>query len=533
MKRLPIIFLAIVGLMLMPIVLEGQTYLGKFPPTAAFRNITEGTANITASSYADLLTLTAGTNMTITVFPANNTIRFASTGVGEGAISNIHSIGNVTFIGCAVGEGLTVNASAVWDCTSLGGADNLGNHIATMFLNMSDFSIINFKNITSSSNEEHFIDIGRSAVLADNDIIGFLRWTGLNDNSDETVFAEWRGEMEDDTAGSESGSLRLRMMDGGSLNAFININPNGNNQFEMNRLLRVAVTNGAVFNIIRDGSVTTAERLVGLYRHTTTGLMGDGFGGRIDFELDDSNSPIKDMGRLSWARLDDDTSGTIELSSFNSSSKGMTLELIKDDELTIGNTGGEILSINSTFIDVGTTQLAGSMTCTDEQILEYNSTSDIWECLTQPTAANLGGWSIVRKTADETIQSDDTYTNDGELFFSVDGNSVYFYQFGIRVSADSTADFKYRMVVPSGAVCAINGYAAWDANTVSTETSCTTSTPVGTSGLGSDQTVIGWGFIDTSGTSGTANFQWAQNNNTAADTTLLENTYLQFMKITP
>ncbi len=48
------------------------------PPTRAFANVTDNTTNIVAVNYDDTLFLTAGENMTLTYFPANNTIRFTS-----------------------------------------------------------------------------------------------------------------------------------------------------------------------------------------------------------------------------------------------------------------------------------------------------------------------------------------------------------------------------------------------------------------------------------------------------------------------
>lgn len=124
-----IIIISLLSLMLMPVVLEGQTYLGKMPPTAAFRNISDGTVNITAFSYADLLTFTEGTNMTLTFFPANNTIRFASQGGGAGGINDIHNIGNVTNEGCTLNEILAVNSTGFWVCAtnSGGGVPNNQN----------------------------------------------------------------------------------------------------------------------------------------------------------------------------------------------------------------------------------------------------------------------------------------------------------------------------------------------------------------------------------------------------------------------
>lgn len=121
MKTLLLVIFLISSLLLIPVLIDGQ-YMGKFPPTAAFRNITDGTTNITAAGYADLLTFTEGTNMTLTFFPNNNTIRFASAGGGSGGINDLHNIGNVTDTGCVQNEILAVNSSGFWVCSTAGGS---------------------------------------------------------------------------------------------------------------------------------------------------------------------------------------------------------------------------------------------------------------------------------------------------------------------------------------------------------------------------------------------------------------------------
>ena len=76
------------------------------PPTPAFNtvNLTGAAGNITALSYNDDLFFTAGSNVTLTFFPANNTIRFEAAGSGGG-----------------------------------GGGDNLGDHTATQDIELNNF----------------------------------------------------------------------------------------------------------------------------------------------------------------------------------------------------------------------------------------------------------------------------------------------------------------------------------------------------------------------------------------------------------
>ncbi len=100
-----VIVLAAISLTIISV--EAQDYYGKFPPTVAFSNITDGTNNLEAVSYRDVLTITAGENVTITFTEANNTIRFSAVGGGGGGsqtpwASNIDaasfSLDNAAFI---------------------------------------------------------------------------------------------------------------------------------------------------------------------------------------------------------------------------------------------------------------------------------------------------------------------------------------------------------------------------------------------------------------------------------------------------
>ena len=95
-----------------------QDYFGKFPPTTAFRNFTDGTDTIEAGGYADTITFEAGANMTLTFIPATNTIIFASQG-GGGGPGGGHT--QINSIACAMNEFLSAfdNGTSFFTCTAI------------------------------------------------------------------------------------------------------------------------------------------------------------------------------------------------------------------------------------------------------------------------------------------------------------------------------------------------------------------------------------------------------------------------------
>ena len=108
------LFLITSLVLLYPNMVQAQDYFGKFPPTTAFRNFTDGTDTIEAGGYADTLTMTAGANMTIDFFPLNNTIIFASQGGGGpcGGHTEVNSIA------CALDQFLSAydNGTSFFTC---------------------------------------------------------------------------------------------------------------------------------------------------------------------------------------------------------------------------------------------------------------------------------------------------------------------------------------------------------------------------------------------------------------------------------
>ena len=149
--------------------------------------------------------------------------------------------------------------------------------------------------------------------------------------------------------------------------------------------------------------------------------------------------------------------------------------------------------------------------------------------------AAAGGWSTVFKTADETITSDTTLTDDADLQFSVDASSTYAFVSWLLVDSTALTDWKHSMSIPSGASGTFGQAGELMANSLNssyvavpvTNSITGTSSPVGTSNFYTIR-----GFIKTAGTSGTAAFQWAQNTSNAENTILKEGSWISFKKLT-
>ena len=140
-----------------------------------------------------------------------------------------------------------------------------------------------------------------------------------------------------------------------------------------------------------------------------------------------------------------------------------------------------------------------------------------------------GGFSTVFKTADEIITSDDTLTDDADLQFEVDKNSVYAYKMVLLMSSSVNADFKYFWTGPVGAT--MSWFEDQDSNVGVTAKTITTQDNM--NGAGVAVLTIQWpeGLIITGANAGILNFQWAQLTSEATNTTLRKGSWILFKKL--
>ncbi len=137
-------------------------------------------------------------------------------------------------------------------------------------------------------------------------------------------------------------------------------------------------------------------------------------------------------------------------------------------------------------------------------------------------------WIYGLKSADQTINSDDTLTDDADMIIALAANTIYEFELFAVWTGDATADFKYAVTVPSGFVeTGDAGYYESDNDDVRTGWGDT----AGVTAVATNNHAA-WmrGVIETT-TSGNVTFQWAQNVSNAGGTNLLKNSYIKVRRL--
>lgn len=150
-------------------------------------------------------------------------------------------------------------------------------------------------------------------------------------------------------------------------------------------------------------------------------------------------------------------------------------------------------------------------------------------------AVGGGGATTILKAADETLNNVATLQDDDDFSFAVDANSAYFFEMWLVLEADAgNSDWQFAWTIPTGTTMrwapdAIGGNRYWDASTTSTQPD-PLFTEAGIVEIGSLNGGIHGvylaGFIYTAGTSGTAQFQWAQRTAQASDNSILQDSVM-------
>jgi len=134
--------------------------------------------------------------------------------------------------------------------------------------------------------------------------------------------------------------------------------------------------------------------------------------------------------------------------------------------------------------------------------------------------------TIVRKTADETVNFSVTYQNDDELLFAVGANEVWVGQFVLKVAIKAASDIKAVLSVPAGA-----NYELWfhgDPTQTAGEVAVLGQGVSGIPRYTSDATIgiIIEFLVNVGGTAGNVILQWAQASAVAENTQILTDSYL-------
>lgn len=154
-------------------------------------------------------------------------------------------------------------------------------------------------------------------------------------------------------------------------------------------------------------------------------------------------------------------------------------------------------------------------------------------------APSQSGWTVVTKTADETISSDSTLSNDSTLLFTVAANTKYRFRSHVMFRTGATPDFKWQVTSPaSPTLDRVHRISAAALGTPVTQrvlsfTNLGVVSELGTAAAGADD----GGFVQLEGVlhnganSGSVAFQWAQDTSDASNTTVLAGSYVEYKAV--
>lgn len=140
-------------------------------------------------------------------------------------------------------------------------------------------------------------------------------------------------------------------------------------------------------------------------------------------------------------------------------------------------------------------------------------------------------WQTLSKAASETRQSGTTLADDGTLVFAVAASTKYRVRGVVFFDTTAAADFKYGFAVPASPTlvrivrvdCVSGGTPAANAVDVANVSTATLA------GSGTTGGYVSFDYLLHNGTTaGNWSFQWAQGTSTAADTTVLAGSYVEY-----
>lgn len=128
--------------------------------------------------------------------------------------------------------------------------------------------------------------------------------------------------------------------------------------------------------------------------------------------------------------------------------------------------------------------------------------------------------TIKVKAEDDSITSDNTLSDDDELFIPVEVNGIYIVRFGLLIDSNTTADFQYKLTVPANAT---GGFRSGITN-VSFGSAITDAGDT-------DGVFGGDGILVVGDTAGNLTLQWAQETSDTGATVLKKGSYLSAQRV--
>lgn len=151
-----------------------------------------------------------------------------------------------------------------------------------------------------------------------------------------------------------------------------------------------------------------------------------------------------------------------------------------------------------------------------------------------PTADQLNKTIVITKASSQIVSNSTTLVNDAEITSAVSANSTYSFQIVMLWTSNSTADIKWTLTFPTGAVC------NWGAVRLDTTTAGLTgsgdfgayapatsgSSLITAGGTGLAQISVSYGSLIVGSTAGSLTLQWAQNTAAVVNTTIYAGTWM-------
>ncbi len=163
----------------------------------------------------------------------------------------------------------------------------------------------------------------------------------------------------------------------------------------------------------------------------------------------------------------------------------------------------------------------------DKDVLTFDAATNRWDA--EASGGGGAGFQTKFKAADETITNDNILTDDVDLQFEAEAFGVYAIKMWIFMISGTNADFAYTFSAPAGASAEWINSGSWHPTNARSTDSLLDKTNLATNNI--IQTTPVYVSLVMGATAGTFVFQWAQNNSSGQNTTLLKGTWMDHKKL--